>query len=95
MKVSNEQKVELPKRKHTLLMSRNDGRSKGYGYVSFSSEAEANAAVSVMNGKILGRIPLFVTLSMRKEKREKQRTWCSWTTKPCPSNLNDFQGVQL
>ncbi|KAK3530140.1 hypothetical protein QTP86_014783, partial [Hemibagrus guttatus] len=79
---------------HVKLMRKNDGRSNGYGYVSFSSEAEANAAVRVMNGKILGRIPLFVTLSKNKEKQAKQKMWSSRTTKPRPSNFKVSQRVR-
>jgi len=49
-----------------------DGRSKGFGFVCFSSPEEATKAVTAMNGHILGTKPLYVALAQRKEDRKSQ-----------------------
>lgn len=47
-----------------------DGRSKGFGFVCFSSQDEATRGVTDMNGKIIGSKPLYVALAQRKEDRK-------------------------
>jgi polyadenylate-binding protein len=49
-------------------MSEN-GRSKGFGFVCFSSPDEATKAVTEMNGSMVGSKPLYVALAQRKEER--------------------------
>ncbi|MBL8025285.1 MAG: RNA-binding protein [Fibrobacteres bacterium] len=34
-----------------VIIDRTNGRSKGFGFVEMSSDAEANAAITAMNGK--------------------------------------------
>jgi len=51
------------------VMSEN-GQSKGFGFVCFSSPEEATKAVSEMNGRIVGSKPLYVAMAQRKEERK-------------------------
>ena len=51
-----------------------DGRSKGFGFVCFSSPEDATKAVTEMNGRILGSKPLYVALAQRKEERKAHLT---------------------
>jgi cold-inducible RNA-binding protein len=36
-----------------VMMDRDSGRSKGFGFVEMSSDAEAQAAIAGMNGKVI------------------------------------------
>lgn len=52
------------------VMLDHQGTSKGSGFVAFSTPDEANKALTEMNGKMLGRKPLYVAVAQRKEERK-------------------------
>ena len=54
------------------IMRSDQGLSKGFGFVCFSSPDEATKAVTEMNGKMIGNKPIYVALAQRKEVRRQQ-----------------------
>ncbi|GLT75170.1 hypothetical protein SLA2020_469140 [Shorea laevis] len=48
------------------------GVSKGTGFVAFSTPEDAAKALHEMNGKIMGKKPLYVAVAQRKEERKTQ-----------------------
>uniref|UniRef100_A0A8C1PEI0 RRM domain-containing protein n=1 Tax=Cyprinus carpio TaxID=7962 RepID=A0A8C1PEI0_CYPCA len=50
----------------------NNSQSMGYGFVSYSSINDANIAVSLMNGYIVGNRPLKVRTLAKKRKQMKK-----------------------
>lgn len=46
-----------------------NGRSKGIGFVCFSSAKEANKAMASMNGRVISERPLYVSIAERKDDR--------------------------
>ncbi|CAA7018669.1 unnamed protein product [Microthlaspi erraticum] len=47
-----------------------NGMSKGVGFVELSTSEEASAAMLKMNGKMVGKKPIYVSLAQRKEERK-------------------------
>lgn len=58
----------------TVQVMMEHGRSKGFGFVCFSSPEEATKAVTEMNGRIVSTKPLYVALAQRKEERQAHLT---------------------
>ncbi|RHN51251.1 putative polyadenylate binding protein [Medicago truncatula] len=54
------------------VMSDARGRSKGVGFVAFTTPEEASKAINEMNGKMIGQKPLYVSVAQRKEDRKAQ-----------------------
>ena len=52
-----------------VIMDRDSGRSKGFGFVEMSSEAEAQDAISKLNGADYGGRPLTVNEARPMEPR--------------------------
>jgi polyadenylate-binding protein len=62
------------------------GRSKGFGFVCFTSVDDASAAMNAMNGQIIASKPLYVAVAQKKEERRaflskqyKDRHMGAWT----------------
>ena len=52
-----------------VMMDRDSGRSKGFGFVEMGSEAEARAAIEGMNGQSIGGRGLVVNEARPMEPR--------------------------
>lgn len=50
------------------------GRSKGFGFVCYTSHEEANKAIRAMNGKTVITKPLYVAIAQSKEERQARLT---------------------
>jgi RNA recognition motif-containing protein len=52
-----------------LIKDRDTGRSKGFAFVEMSSQAEAQKAISMFNGKALNERELTVNIARPREER--------------------------
>jgi len=53
----------------SLVMDRETGRPRGFGFVEMSDDAQANAAIEALNGKDLGGRDLTVNEARPRENR--------------------------
>ena len=52
-----------------ILMDRETGRSRGFGFVEMPNNAEATTAIAQLNGKDLGGRPLRINEARPRERR--------------------------
>jgi RNA recognition motif-containing protein len=52
-----------------ILMDRETGRSRGFGFVEMPNQSEAEAAITQLNGKDLGGRPLRINEARPRERR--------------------------
>ena len=57
-----------------VIMDRDTGRSKGFGFVEMGSSSEAEAAISAMNGKEVDGRALTVNEARPREERSGSRS---------------------
>lgn len=55
-----------------LIIDRMSGRSKGFGFVEFTTEESANAAVEGLNGHEIDGRPLMVKIARPQEPRDNR-----------------------
>jgi RNA recognition motif-containing protein len=52
-----------------LIKDRETGRSKGFAFIEMSSQAEAETAISMFNGKVLNERELTVNIARPRRER--------------------------
>ena len=61
----------FPKATFTKVMYRDDGFSRGFGFVDFNSEDEATKAKNDMQGKKIAGRPVFIAYSLRQQHGDR------------------------
>lgn len=51
----------------SIVIDRETGRSRGFGFVEMESEDQANEAISALNGAVVGNRPLTVNVAKPRE----------------------------
>jgi len=59
--------------KATIIVDRESGRSKGFGFVTMNDNEEANSAIEALNGYDLGGRALKVNEARPREERPPRR----------------------
>ena len=59
--------------KATIIVDRDSGRSKGFGFVTMNDNAEANSAIDALNGTALDGRALKVNEARPREERAPRR----------------------
>jgi RNA recognition motif-containing protein len=58
-----------------IIVDRDSGNSKGFGFVEMSTDEEANAAIAGTNGKEIDGRQIRVNEAMEKPRRERNSNW--------------------
>lgn len=58
-----------------VIKDRDTGRSKGFGFVEMSSQADAENAIKMFNGYTMGNRPLKVSIARPREERPRGGGW--------------------
>ncbi|MBL0269997.1 MAG: RNA-binding protein [Chitinophagaceae bacterium] len=58
-----------------VITDRETGKSRGFGFVEMPSGAEANEAMSKLNGKEVEGRTISVTVAREKENRPDKKRW--------------------
>jgi len=56
-----------------VITDRETGRSRGFGFVEMSSDAEGNEAISKLNGAMVDGRALSVTVARPKESSDREK----------------------
>ena len=64
--------------KATIIVDRDSGRSKGFGFVTMNDPEQANAAIDALNGTELGGRALKVNEARPREERPRRDRSDSW-----------------
>ena len=58
-----------------VIKDRDTGKSKGFGFVEMSSQADAENAIKMFNGYSLGNRPIKVSIARPREERPRGGGW--------------------
>ena len=61
--------------KATIIIDRDSGRSKGFGFVTMNDNDEANTAIEALNGYELGGRALKINEARPREERPRRDKW--------------------
>ena len=59
----------------TVIMDRDSGRSKGFGFVEMANDADAEQAIESLNGTSIQGRDIKVNQARPREERPKRRQW--------------------